>query len=402
VTQRHQPAVLTLLAAATLVFAACSSTPAASTPAASAPPASVAAAPPSISPTGSAQVASTEPSSAVDPNTAAADAAKAAIQPYLSVPSVFNGPTSGPKPEPGKKIMVLSCSQATACAQDAAVIVQGAKDIGWNAYIQDGKGDPATWNAQIRAAVTAKVDGIIDVAIPPALVTDALRFAQSHNVPLINEGEFVYATHPLYYADTTIDWKGTALIAAQWIVADSNGTANVVIFRDDEFTGVKYRMDVIADYFKTSCPGCTVLDQVSLVLNDVTTPRMASVLKAEIDRFGSKLQYIITPYDAAEGFVIPELKTAGRTDIKDVGFVGGAQQCAYLHQGQMSAISSLPSSGLGFSAVNELVRFFGGLQPDVETPPLFLATQATAPATGNCELLNFDVEAAYKKVWGVP
>jgi hypothetical protein len=101
-------------------------------------------------------------------------------------PTTWKGPTTPTKPQTGKKIVVISCSQATACAQEVDGIVEGGKVIGWNMQVVDGKGDPSVYASSIRNAVTSGADGIILASINVGLVTDALRFAKAHKVPVLN------------------------------------------------------------------------------------------------------------------------------------------------------------------------------------------------------------------------
>ena len=103
-----------------------------------------------------------------------------------SWPSKWQGPTKPTKAQAGKKIVVISCSQATACAQEVAGVVSGGKVIGWKVQVVDGKGDPAVYASAIRNAVTSGADGIILASVNVGLVVDALRFAKQHHVPVLN------------------------------------------------------------------------------------------------------------------------------------------------------------------------------------------------------------------------
>ena len=85
-------------------------------------------------------------------------------------------PTSSPKSQPGKKVWVLSCSQAAeGCQVPAAGAAEAGKMIGWKMTVFDGKGDPATYAKGVRSAIAAKADGIILVSIDcAAIVTPSL------------------------------------------------------------------------------------------------------------------------------------------------------------------------------------------------------------------------------------
>src|SRR5262249_22620976 len=112
--------------------------------------------------------------------------AKAALFANAKWPTAWKGPTTPTKAQKGKKIVVISCSQATACSLEVDGIVDGAKAIGWQTQVVDGKGDPSVYSSAIRTAVTQGADGIILASINVGLVVDALRFAKDHHVPVLN------------------------------------------------------------------------------------------------------------------------------------------------------------------------------------------------------------------------
>src|SRR5688572_4388792 len=71
-------------------------------------------------------------------------------------------PTSGPKPERGKNVWVISCAQSLeSCARGSAAEKAAGRELGWKTTIFDGKADPATFNSGIRQALADKADGII-------------------------------------------------------------------------------------------------------------------------------------------------------------------------------------------------------------------------------------------------
>jgi ribose transport system substrate-binding protein len=294
--------------------------------------------------------------------------------------------------------MILSCDQASACAKAAAGSADAGKALGWTTQIVDGKGDPAAYNAALRNAAVSHFDAVINIAVPPGLIQDGLRVDQQNHVDVINASEHK-SNDPKFAAETPINWPLKGRLAADWIIADSKGRGNVVLFRDDEFPGIKQQFDIAAGIL-AQCTGCTILAQTDLTIKDVTSPRMAQVTKAAIARFGKRLQYIVTPYDAADGFVIPVLQSSHRTDIKYFGFVGGPQQIAYCHQGLVSAAAADITGYIGWAAADSLDRVFAH-QPQVnENPTIFLLTPKLCPASGNAEeLVHFNYRSKFKALW---
>jgi ribose transport system substrate-binding protein len=331
--------------------------------------------------------------------------AKAAVERAQVPVAEFTGPKSGPKAVAGKKVMILSCAQASACSLVAGGAAEAARALGWDAQIVDGKGDPKTYDAAIENAVTAKVDGIIDIAVPPDLVASALRDTKAAGIPVINASEFLRET-PGIFGNANPPWVKEGTIVADWLIADSGGEAKVVIFTDSEFPGVTSRLDAVAKRLE-DCPGCEVLATTNLSINDITSPRMSQVTRAAVNRFGPELKYIVSPYDAADAFIVPALRAAGRTDVKIIGGAGGPQQMQFCRDGSVAAITVDSVEWMGWAAADQLNRAFAGEPPAAENNevPTFLALKDTCDRVPEGkrgeDLIEVDYRGAYKRLWGV-
>jgi ribose transport system substrate-binding protein len=332
--------------------------------------------------------------------------AQAALKPVSTPINEWTGPDESPKAARGKKIWVISCAQASNCAIDTEAAAEGAKAIGWTATIFDGQGDPARYNQGIRNAVADKADGIVLISVPTGLVQDALRFAKDHKVPVVNaasQDTKDTETDPLVFANVVHPWADQGTWLGQWLVADSKGTAQVVIFRDDEFSGVKLRQDKVVEELK-KCSGCSVLDENKLSIADATSSRMTQITKAEIDRFGPKLKYIVSPFGTVESFIVPAIKAAGRNDIKVVGYDGNKQQTAFCDEGTVGAIAVTLLGWTGWAGVDQMNRAFNGQPAVEENVKGFLATHdnKTCPAGQLAEsLVKFDYKFKFKELWAV-
>jgi ribose transport system substrate-binding protein len=319
----------------------------------------------------------------------------------------WTGPTSPTKAVAGKKIWIISCSQASNCSIDTSAAAEAAQAIGWTATVFDGQGDPARYSQGIRNAVADGAAGIILISVPTGLVTDALRFASQHHVQVVNaasqDTSDTQTDDPAIFANVVHPWADQGTWLGQWLVADSKGTAQVVIFRDDEFSGVQLRQDMVAAQL-AKCSGCAVLDQNKLSISDATSSRMTEITKAEIDRFGSKLKYIVSPYGTVEAFIIPAIKAAGRTDIKVVGYDGNKQQSSFCNEGSVGAIAVTLLGWTGWAGVDQMNRAFNN-QPAVnENVKGFLATHdgGSCPNDQLAEsLVKYDYKSKFKQLWGV-
>ena len=73
----------------------------------------------------------------------------------------WEGPTSAPKPEPGKKVVYLSGDEQNDISHLYGVYIKEAGEkLGWDVTIIDGKGSPTSWLAGMNQAIALKPDGI--------------------------------------------------------------------------------------------------------------------------------------------------------------------------------------------------------------------------------------------------
>jgi ribose transport system substrate-binding protein len=346
--------------------------------------------------------------------------AKAELAKAAQWPTTWTGPTTPTVPQKGKKVVAISCSQASACADQVAGVVEGGQALGWNIQVVDGKGDPAVYNSAIRNAVTSGADGIILVSINVGLVADALRFAKDNKVPVLNNASIIDAaagldpTQQLVAGNNPDPNQYEGRIVGDWLIADSGGAAQVVLFRSYD-AGIITRDDAVVQRLK-DCPNCTILDRIWAGFDMTTTPKMATAINSILDRFGDKVKYIMTPYSAADAFAVPALQARNRSDVKIIGFPGTGKQMEYCYTGtNVAAIVGADQNWVGWNAVDMMNRIFEnpGTTPPEEnnqwvlelgtlSQSLITPETATCPASGKFPEPNkMDYRSEFKKLWGM-
>ncbi|MEJ3657941.1 substrate-binding domain-containing protein [Actinomycetes bacterium KLBMP 9759] len=310
------------------------------------------------------------------------------------------GPREAPRPTPGRSVSIISSSQASdGTSLAVAQAVDAASALGWTAQVCDGRGDPAVYDQCVRSAVAAGVDGIMAVSVPPALIRPALQLARERGIPFVSESDTSTAD-PLVSAVAPLPWAAQGAAVAKWIAKDSGGTAKVYVIRNDEFAGVKERADaLVAELGK--CPGCEVLDEQQIVYTEALSPRIGQIIKAAADRFGPRLEYVVSPYGATQSFTVPALRALGRDDVKLADYESQAQQTRNCRSGDVDVLGASLVSWHAWAGVDQLLRVVEGAQPvDPSYVPHFLATPQTCPATGTVEdLVELDFRAEYRRIW---
>src|SRR4029079_15624257 len=75
--------------------------------------------------------------------------AKAAVAKYAGPQTTWEGPTSAPKPDKGKKVVFLSGDEQNDISHLYGVYIkQAGEKLGWDVTIIDGKGSPTSWLAR--------------------------------------------------------------------------------------------------------------------------------------------------------------------------------------------------------------------------------------------------------------
>jgi ribose transport system substrate-binding protein len=327
--------------------------------------------------------------------------AKAALTKALEPSSTWTGPKTSPPAASGKKVAVISCSQASNCAVDTEAAVEAAERIGWQATIFDAKGNPAAYNSSMRNAVNAGYDGIVNISLPTDLSQDGLRYAKKHDVPVVSAAD-IEVEDPLVFGSVPHQWAEQGQQLGDFLVAESDGKAKVLILRDDEFPGVKIRQDEVTKKLE-ECEECELLETINMTIEELTNPaNVEQQVQSALSNYGDELEYIVAPFGTVDGLVAPALRAQGATDVKILGYDGNEQQVALCNEGVDAAIAVTLLKWTGWAGIDQLNRAFNGEPAVNQNVPAFLATSETCPESGFAEdASTFDFESEFEKLWGV-
>jgi ABC-type sugar transport system substrate-binding protein len=344
--------------------------------------------------------------------------AKADVLAAAGWPKTWKGPTTPTTPQKVKNIVLISCSQATACARETAGSAAGAKVIGWHTTVVDGKGDPNVMSAAIRNAVVSGASGIILESTGVSALVDALKFAKSHHVPVVNNGAITAkqaGVDPSLVAGSNPDPNvQRGRVSADWMIWNSNGTAGVVIFRTTD-AGLQTRDAATVARLK-QCTGCTILFQDVVGFDITTTPKMTQETNSILDRFGDKVKYIRDPYSAADAFAVPALQARGRSDVQVLSDAPSTLQMQQCYQGKnIGAVYGDDLNWVGWEGVDMMNRVLEhpGVAPPAENTVyvMLLSPKYARPGTPKSALCpadnNFsggnpvDFAAKFKQLWGI-
>ncbi len=335
------------------------------------------------------------------------DDARAAIGTYAGEQTEFLGPTSSPKPEPGKKIVYLSNDENNNASRAWGVAITEAADkIGWDVTIMDGKATPVGWINALNQAIALQVDGIVTSA-DAASMQGPIQSAKEAGIPIvgIHAAALPGPDEALgLFTNIQQDPREIGKAQADWVIADSDGQARVVVTSHNEFAIAEAKSRATEARLK-ECEGCEVLEYVNSPIAEVAQ-RQPQLVMSWVQRYGAPL-YVTAVADYTLDFQVPALRGAG-VDMDAVKLVGAdGQESAYarIRNGEYQVVTvSEPVEMQGYQAVDELIRALAGEGPSgyVQAPYLVTADNVDREGGDNNEFVpSNDYKAKYLALWGV-
>lgn len=320
----------------------------------------------------------------------------------------LEGPTSAPKPDKGKKIVYLSGDEQNDISHLYGVYIkQAAEKLGWTVTVIDGKGSPTSWLAGMNQAIALKPDGIALFADAASLqdpiktgVAQGIKFVGLHAAGLPGPQPDINL-----FVNIQEDPREIGKAEADWAIADSNGTARVVILTHNEYAIAEVKsMATKAEIEK--CGGCKVLDYVNSPASEAAQ-RQPQLTTSWVQRFGLPF-YATSVGDNDWDFAVPTLRSGGvaTSQVKLIGADGNRSAYDRIRKGdeyQVVTVSE-PIELQAWQAVDELNRAFHNDKPSGFVQPPFLVTPENIHSEGgdkNTFIPSNDYKNHYLSIWGL-
>jgi ribose transport system substrate-binding protein len=332
-------------------------------------------------------------------------AAKQAVSQAESVNAPWSGPTTGPKEVSGKTIIYVAQDMTNPGVAGAAEgVQQAAKAIGWSVRIIDGQGTPAGIQSALSQAIAVKPSGIVIGGFDPNSTAQQVQQANAAGIPLIgwhavaNPGP---STSPKLFTNVTTRVQDVAKISADWIIAKSNGHADVVIFTDASIPFAQGKSDLIEEVLKI-CPDVKTLTTENIPISDASnrTPQEVSSL---LSRFGSSWTYSVAINDLYFADAAPALRAGGKQGVGtpfNIGAGDGDPSAFQRINSKQFQSATVPEPLLeqGWQIVDEFNRAFVGKPASGYVPPVHITTAANSGNKSSWDPQGY--REAYLKIWG--
>ena len=335
-------------------------------------------------------------------------AAKAAVEKYAGPQTTWEGPTSAPTPMKGMTLVYLSGDEQNDISHEYGIYLkEAAAKLGWTVTIIDGKGSPSSWVAGFNQAIALKPNGIAIFADAKSL-QDPIRTAVEKGITVVGlHAASLPGPAPDLHLFVNIqeDPREIGKAEADWAIADSNGTAKVVVVTHNEYQIAETKSQATKVAIE-ACPGCKVLDYANFPASEAAQ-RMPQLTTSWVQRFGLPI-YITSVGDNDLDFAIPALRSSGVApeQAKLIGADGNRSAYERIRKGNQyqTVTVSEPIELQAYQAVDEFNRAFDKAPPSGFVQPPYLVTHAnvdTMGGKGDIFVPENDYKAHYLKLWGV-
>jgi ABC-type sugar transport system substrate-binding protein len=243
-------------------------------------------------------------------------AAQAVVDANLVIPTEI-GPTIALDSIPEEKTVAwLECSLPS-CIAIGIGFTDAAAALGWNLEVISFATDAAP---AFQQAIDQGVDYVAITGTAPALIQDQLDQATAAGIVTMSCFD---ASEPspdgfaMQCGDATaVDAAGTLISNA--IIADSGGTANVMMVNIPDFTVLKVEADASRAAYEANCPDCT-FTELALTLDQLLAGDVAGAILSAVQA-DPEIEYVHFAFDGLAGGVSTTLAEAELLDgLKLVG-----------------------------------------------------------------------------------
>jgi ribose transport system substrate-binding protein len=349
---------------------------------------------------GSAPAAGSSPSASSGSGGADLSGFQSGLAAFEAVPK-YDGPTSGPKPQPGKSIAVVECAAVnTGCAAGAAGVKSAATAAGWTTTIYDGQGTPAGASAAMVSAVAKHVDGIVLLAIASPTIIQGMTAAKKAGIPVVS----VVSDNPVgsgsgdVYSEVSGDTVDSGKAIADYFVVASKGTAVAASFHIPSLVSTVNRYKGFINEF-SKCSGCKIVSDQKYGI--VSQAQFTNIIKATMNAHPN-IQYIfvdVSQYATIAANALKGMGLSSKVGVAGVDCLPAEVQSIKDGTGEV-ACSNDALSESGYATVNEMIRGIAKVPPLHEAIPLRLLDKQIVSSDTPPYLGGFTPATGYLKLWG--
>lgn len=342
-----------------------------------------------------------------------ADEAATRLAEFQSDPGTINvsEPLPG-KPAAGKKVHFLVLNlPTTQVAQEG--MKAAAQAVGWDlTTVLLDPTDAQAFSAGVEQAIAAKADYIVGAALALSTAGEAVAKAKEAGIPVM----VTYGTDPaegaegngIYVSSAGPEWVNKIYpAAADWAIAKSGGTANMLYVNVPDIPIMKVTNDANSAHMTEACPTCKY-EELGLSVADMSNGSIPSQVVSKLQS-DPTIDYIFFGFTDLGTGVYEALQAAGLDEnVKLMSASAGPPDLANIAKGEgMDAGTLNAQYYVYWMVMDAMLRLDAGEDIDPSTyafAPLAVADKTNVPSVfpDDSEWLGpKDFENQFKALWQV-
>lgn len=325
--------------------------------------------------------------------------AEAAIADFLEVPeSIGITEALSEAPPEGIKLATVACD-SPGCTVFLEAAAEASERLGWNHQAFVTTGAPEDIVAQFNLAFDSNPDAIMTSGLDRDTLGTALEKAEELGIPVVNSAVPDEVAPPYVAIPLGLPvFERNGELLGNFLVADSGGAANVLIFNTSLFPILDAAAQKVASTIEDTCPDCNVRFS-EFAVEDVgnTLPgRVVSELQQDPD-----IDYVVFTDGGFATGVPAALQGASLTDVKIAGVIIQQANLENIRNGSELAWTGYSSIMQAWYGVDAFARHFAG--DEQISDDLYAATQivTTETAPEGDEWLVPGYQDQFAELWQV-
>jgi ribose transport system substrate-binding protein len=260
----------------------------------------------------------------------------------------------------GKTVMYMPIALTVPFFQAAIHgLTDALEPVGATLQTCDAKANPSAAAACLDQAVKQGVAAVVTDAVPQAFAAQAFSAVQQAGIPLVtvNSGDGETSATQAYVGGTGS--TNASRLSADWIIADSQGAANVLLLEIvDSPASIGYVEKGAIPEFADQCPDCKVTVVKSTTSDLQNVPSLISTALVRDPDIG----YVYAEFDADVPAVVQGLQTSSAgAGVKVVGTTGVLTSLQLIASGQHQ-VADVAQDGYeeGWQAADQAFRMVLG------------------------------------------
>jgi len=324
-------------------------------------------------------------------------------------PPEYAGPTTPAKAPKGIKLGIVSCAASLkGCQAQADSAAEAAKAVGWEVTMYDGKANPKLQAAAVLDALSAGANVIIASSLDYRSLQLPLKEAKKAGVPVVSIGVGGDLPNPVPKLEpgqlswefaVDVDNRALGRSIADWIVKDSGGKANIIVYDDVEFESVATMHKGVMDGLK-ACSGC-VAEESAFTASQIST-NLGQQVTGYLRNHPEK-NYIYAPYDPSAFAMVAAIREAGLGDrVRVVSILGDEENLDLIRKGDIQvATGAYDTKYTGYALVDQIIRHLNKqplFEPHNENVPYTVLDKTNLPDKGGNYATKNGFQAYFQSV----